>query len=75
MKYAAESGGYTVTIGANFIGRVRRARDWYEHSNGRVYAFWTWHAYTADGRDASLNNKTRADAGEYLRRYWEAQQL
>jgi hypothetical protein len=67
LRYHAESGGYTVMDGERFIGRVRRSRRSYEHSNGRTYWFWAWAAFPISG-DATFRHRTRSEAGKALHR-------
>lgn len=66
LRYSAESGGYTVLMGGKFIGRVSRT---YEHSNGRTYRSWS--AFPAGNKRGTFHHRTRAAAGQYLRRTLE----
>jgi hypothetical protein len=62
------SGGYAVSLDGRFIGRVSRHRSTYDdHSNGRHYRRWSWHASPADPNARStFHHRTRALATEYL---------
>lgn len=66
LKFEFASGGYTVLDDGRFIGRVRKVRSTYYHSNGRRYQFWAWAAFKMTG-GATFDNRTRAAAVGWLR--------
>lgn len=70
MRYRFTSGGYSVTDGELFLGRVTSSRQSYEHSNGRTYRAWSWSAYPVSGNGATFHFPTRTKAGQYLLRYF-----
>lgn len=69
MKLERASGGYTVMEGNQFLGRVKRLRTSYDHSNGRTYRGWSWAAYPFPVRadkPAQFHHRTRKSAVDYL---------
>ena len=66
LQYVAESAGYTVSLGDIFIGRVKRVRSTYDHSNGRRYHSWQWAAFPPFPHRATFHHSTRARAGTWL---------
>jgi hypothetical protein len=66
MRYHLESNGYTVMRGTDFIGRVSRRREAYEHSNGRTYRFCGIMAQRIKAKALFCPNKFRPRAGEPL---------
>lgn len=65
ITYQAEGGGYTVLCDGVFVGRVKRIRSAYEHSNGRTYRGWSWAAWPVHGRGL-YENRTRTKAVAHI---------
>lgn len=71
LRYFFEGGGYTVLLDGKFVGRVTRSRSSYDHSNGRTYRSWSWSAFPTGNKVGAFHHRTRASAGQYLRRVLE----
>ena len=65
LRYEIASGGYNVLHGERFLGRVKRLRSAYDHSNGRTYRSWSWAAFPLAGQ-GSLQHRTRKSAVAWL---------
>ena len=59
------SGGYTVLRGNYMLGRVKRWRGTYNHSNGRTYRYSSWAGFPVHGH-GRMQFKTRKEAIAWL---------
>lgn len=65
LRFIASDGDYIVVLDGSQIGRVRRSRRSYDHSNGRTYHSWNWSASPTRGT-STFHHSTRAKAARYL---------
>ena len=68
LRYLFESGGFTVLMDGQFIGRVIRSLSACAHSNGRPYMSYTWAAFSSVNKGSTFHHRTRAEAGQSLLR-------